>query len=299
MTAHGPRRKARSGTASLALAAAGLMLSAIGAAAAPPADAVGDTYEIRSEYRTANRSGENSTGSSSGRDALIEHVVAIRDDGLELRYEMPPDSTEQDRAAAWRLPVRVLRLADGTFRLLDRAELESRVDPWLRAAGWTREICGKWIFTWNAFRIDCDPESALGIVEAFDLRPGTLAEGAPYADPLAGTPAPLRREVLGPDRLAFVASMAIDPETVRRAKAQTDVSVAEIMGESLTFDAALAQRAGADISGTVVVRFETDAAGRVWLRERTIEFETVTPDGTVETENSVETLARRCILLPG
>ena len=50
---------------------------------------VGEEYEITKRYQTTDQASDGSSGSSSGRDTLLERVIAVRDDGLELEYDLP------------------------------------------------------------------------------------------------------------------------------------------------------------------------------------------------------------------
>src|SRR5436190_13766268 len=120
---------------------------------------IGDTYEIVRVSRSSQSFSGGSSGSSHDRDTLIEHVIGVRENGLELEYDLTKAATAEDRARDWRFPVRVLKPAGGQMQLLNRAELEMRVDGWLTKAKLPRSACGHWIFTWNAFRIECDPQS--------------------------------------------------------------------------------------------------------------------------------------------
>jgi len=220
-------------------------------------------------------------------------VIAIRDGGVELQYDYPKSATSDDRASTWQLPARVFRPAHGPIQLLNRAELEMRVDPWLKKAGMTRAACGHWIFTWNAFRIDCDPDSAVQIIEGFDPAPPELRDGALYRDPDALDPAPLKKSA---DGKAFVVGLAIDPERVRKERAETDLTVAEISRKKLTLEDALHAHADEAISGTIAIRFEVDSAGEVRRQITVTTIKITTPNGRSDTRTVTQTLERR--LLP-
>jgi hypothetical protein len=263
-----------------------------------PGSRVGDIYEIRSE-RVSQSSGEGSSGSSHDVDGFIERVIAVHDAGVELEFDLPEDATAEDRARTWQFPARALRPLHGPLQLLNGSELEARLDRWLEAAGWTRAICGRWIFTWNAFRIECDPQSVIQGLERLDLASGDLREGAPYREAGARGPAVLRREARGSKGATFVVEMEVDPEAVRRERAQADIVVAEISRrESLTFDAALQAHASERISGTIRITFETDSAGRVRRRTKVTELAIEgTPRGR-ETQTVTEIVERRLVSRP-
>jgi hypothetical protein len=177
--------------------------------------------------------------------------------------------------------------------LLNRGELEARIDPWLTAAGLTRAACGRRVFTWTVFRIECDPQSAIKLLEAFDLRLPDLRDGAPYRAPEARRPGRVRRKAAGPDAASFEVVLAIDPDAVRRARAEADVAVSEIVGPPVTLDAALRRRAKESISGTIRVTFDVDAAGNL-RRRTTVTRRTIKgPDGRSESETLTETVERQ------
>lgn len=239
---------------------------------------VGERHEITKSYETSNEGGD-STGTSHGRDTIEERVIGTRQEGVELEYDLPSSATPEDRAREWIFPARVLRQGDGALRLLNRSELEARLERWLRAANWTREICGRWIFTWNAFRIDCDPESALDVVRTYDLRSVDLREGATYQVPEARGSGVLRRVSNGADGPTFTVVLDVDPDAVRRARAESDVAVGEIMRQPVTLEAALRRHAEEQVSGIIEVTFETDPAGNARRQTRVTRLEIVGPGG--------------------
>jgi hypothetical protein len=279
-----------------------LLLQALAAHAQEPqgGSRAGDRYEIRSERLSSHSSSDgSSSGSSRDVDALMERVIAVRDAGEELEFDLPDDATAEDRARTWQFPVRVLRPSHGPLQLLNGAELEARVGSWLAAAGLPREACGHWIFTWNAFRIECDPQAVMQTLAILDLRRGELRDGASYQEAGERGPGVLRREARGSDGAAFVVEMEVDPEAVRRERAQADIVIAEIgRRESLALDAALQAHASERISGTIRIRFETDAAGRATRRTKVTELGIEGPDGGRETQTITETVERRLVSRP-
>jgi len=162
----------------------------------------------------------------------------------------------------------------------------------------TRAACGHWIFTWNAFRIECDPQSAIKIIEGFDITPDDLRDGAPYKDPAARTAAALTRKAAGPNGATYTVEMAIDPEVRRRARAESDIVVAEIGGKTLALETALRARSAEAISGTITITFETDSAGEVRRRTRVTQLETKGPGQRIETATETETIERRRVAKP-
>lgn len=258
-------------------------------------DREGDVYEIRVES-VSETSGNRSSGSSRSRNTLVERVVAVSADGVELEFDLPEQTSAQDRASAWQFPVRVLRSPGHPLRLLNAPELTTRVHSWLEKAGLTEAACGRWTFTWTALRIECDPQSVLEWLEPFDLRPGDLHAGAQHHEIGALRTAPLRVESRSSDGAIFVAEMELDPDVARQERAATDVAVAEMTGQApLSLEAALQARADEQISGTIVTTFERDAAGRVTRRTRVFRTEIVSSDGSLERRTTTETAERRLI----
>lgn len=282
----------------LLIATLGALLSLPNAACSespPSAPKVREVYEISKKYETTSQSSDGSQGTSSGLEAVLERVIAVQGGGVELEFDLPKEATAEDRARSWQFPVRVFRANDGSMRLLNGSELERRNDEWLKAAGLTRAACGHWIFTWNAFRIDCDPESAIKLVEAFDLRSARIREGASYKDTEARSPGTLTRKSADPDGATFAVVMEIDPDAVRRGRAESDVAVGEMTQKPVTLDAALRERAKDEVSGTISVTFDTDSAGNIQRRTRVTSIETKRPDGKSETQTVTETVERRSV----
>ncbi|WP_312166823.1 hypothetical protein [Phenylobacterium sp.] len=252
----------------------------------------GDIYELTLTREMAEQDNQGGTASSHDKDTLIESVVEVRADGLELQYDLPKDATAQERASDWHLPARVFKRVDGATRLSNPAELEARIDGWLKSGGMTRAHCGQLIFTWNAFRIDCDPQSVIGMIERFDLTSFEAREGALYKSPDAGGAARLTRGASGS---TLVAETPVDPDAVRRAQAETDIAVAQLMKKPLTLEEALRERAKDTVSGTVAVTFEISSAGDVWRRATVTKLEIGRPNGRLESRTTSETLERRLV----
>lgn len=271
-------------------------VSRAGAFALPPQ--VGDTYEITLTSDSVEQRSDKSSGSSHDKDAIIERVIGLRADGIELQYDLPSAATAEDRAGNWQFPARVFRPFGGPPQLLNGPELEARLDGWLKAAGWSRTACGHWIFTWNAFRIECDPQSVIKEVQAFDLGSGDLREGAPYQDPEALGSGRLARKPCGQYGAVFAVEIPVDPDAVRRARAESDVVVGEIMKKPVSLDDALRERARDIVSGTISVTFETDPAGSLRRRTKVTKLDIKAPDGRSETRTVTETLERRLISRP-
>lgn len=267
-------------------------------AAPAPLPKVGDTHEITLTYQTSGKSSEGATSEASGGQAIVERVVAVRADGIELQYDLPETYPPDSRAIVWQFPARIFRPHSGPPRLINRAELETRLEAWLKRAKMNRGACGRWIFTWTANRIECDPQSAVDMVEAFDLGPAGLREGTSFRVAEARAPVPVTRQSASAQGSAFAAEMDLDPDAVRRAQAASEIAAGEMLGEPVTAEAAARKWAGKSISGKISVGFETDPAGRIWRRTKVTSFEIRGPDGEVETSTTTETLKRNRVAGP-
>jgi len=127
-----------------------LVIAIFSQQAATTPERAGDVYDVRYESTTK---GQTDTGSSSSRsrNALVERVVRMREDGIELVFDLPEDATEADRLREWQFPARVLKAEGEPFQLLNEEEIAQRKIAWRDAADISEEYCGRWYFTWNAF----------------------------------------------------------------------------------------------------------------------------------------------------
>lgn len=265
------------------------------AASAPAASmdaAAGQTFLITRSYETRQQSSSGNSGSSSGTNALIEKVIAVRDDGIEVEYDLPGEADAAARAREWTLPARVILARQGGMRLVNGNALNARLEQWLASAGWDRKVCGRWIFTWNAFKIECDPQSVLKTIEAYDLRSIAAKDGAEFGDSAAAAPVRLERKTSAAGKPVFEARLILDPKKFHRAEAESDVVTGEITGQPITFDTALARRSKDKVDGTISVVLETNADGEVIAKTRTTKVRITHPDGTTEVREAIETLHR-------
>ncbi|MCA1199106.1 hypothetical protein K9B35_14100 [Sphingomonas sp. R647] len=275
---------------SLAFLGAGTAMLFAGATPAlAQAMQAGDVYELTQSYQTTETSSDGSKGSSSGRTGLVERVVSLRDGGVELEYDLPSEATPEDRAREWLLPALVFKAADGSRQLLNTAQLEARLEGWLKVAKWDRSVCGRWIFTWTAFRIECDPQAILARIAELDPAAQIVTEGATYSDPRA---APDGR-IVQTGKAGFSVTVRIDPDKVRHERAETDVVVGEISGKPVSLEAALRERAGEQVTGSITVTWETDATGVARKRVKTTRTEIRREDGVTEKRTGTETVERR------
>ncbi len=214
---------------SLALLLSLLLLPTGEAIAEQWQDRVGDLYQVRLE-RLSETAGDRSSGNSRDVWTLTERVIAVHEGNVELEFDLPQESSAADRARSWQFPARVLLSPTDALRLLNESDLEARVGAWLQSGGLTREMCGRWIFTWTAIKIECDPQSVLGMAEPL-VRPNALRDGTPYSEMGMREPGLLRASP-GTDGATFRAELQVDPDAVRRQRAETDVAVAEMLGNA-------------------------------------------------------------------
>ena len=278
------------------LVALGLLLTTTaGAQPSGAAVRVGETYAITLDRRMEETTSDGSSaGSSTDVDTLIERVLAVRGDGVEVEFDLPREATPQERAAVWQLPAQAFLPSNGAPYLLNEAALEARVDPWLRKAKWTRAQCGKGFFTWNYFVIECDPRSALRMIEQFHSPQGDLKENADYQTLGAKGSAPLRVRPSSNGSTVLTAVLSVDVDAVRRERGQTAMTVTALTGKVLTLEAAMQEQAKDRIEGTVETIFELGRAG--FLDRRTTIYQTVTTkaSGSTATQTFTEVLSRRC-----
>jgi hypothetical protein len=277
----------------LLIGAAVSLLTTGGANALPLAPQAGDAYEITRHRESAQQSTHGS-GSTDDNDAISERVIDVRADGVELEYDLLQASAE-DRKQNWQFPARIFRPFNGSAQLLNSAELEKRLDDWLEAAKWSREVCGRWIFTWDAFHIECDPQSVIKTVQSFDLRADNLRDGASYKEPEASVAGTLSRKASGPKGATYTVEMPIDPDAVRHDRAEADIVAGEILQKPITMEAALQKHAKETVSGTISVTFETSTSGAAFRRTKRTKLEITDPNRQSETETITEILERRLI----
>ena len=265
-------------------------------AGARPSEQVGAAYELRrSRDMTEHGEGPDAgSASSHDDDTLLERVAAVRADGVELVYDLPSASSADERTRSWQFPARVFRPVSGPVHLLNRAEIEARIGPWLEAVHLTRAMCGRTIFTWNAFRIECDPNAVIGIVASFDPQPAELREGAMIGDPEAVGTTQLRRTASG----IFTVTLPIDADVLRRHAVDNELVLAEIMNRPMTREAAVAAHVRDTYSGTITLTYEANDQGRVTRRTRRAQLREQIQDEDVTNREVVHVVERRPLRSP-
>lgn len=250
-------------------------------ALATPAAAQDYVLQLRYEESTADASGAGS-GSASGQQAIAERELADTPDGVTVEYSLPGDAADVLGNESWMFPARILIAPDGRKSVLNADELAARNAAWLARAQWPPEVCERWLFTWTAIQIRCDPAAAIDAVETFGMRPGRLAEGQSIPLPGALGAVLLTRTGERNGHLLLTGTGPVDPAFVRAEAARTAMVVAEVSGTDLTQEQADAEAAAITASGTLSVTFEVDQAGLVWRRED--HSEVLVTDGQQQTE---------------
>jgi hypothetical protein len=273
-----------------------VVLSSIVEATAEPSvsvERVGDIYEIQhiKIWSTVHDNGD--TEGSNNKFTLLEYIVGVREDGLELKYDLPQSLSKNNRAKDWRFPVTLFRATSGQIEILNRAELESRIDKWLEDAKLARSDCGRRIFTWNLVQIDCDPLSVIEGLAGFDLRTVKPEDGASYQD--AVYRGVMKQTVAGPSGFTFAIELGVDRNAVIRERAQFDLVMAELSKKPLTLDAAIRARSSETVSGTISIYFDTDALKQVQRRTKVTKQKIARANGKSETQNITETVERKIL----
>jgi hypothetical protein len=228
-------------------------------------------YVLALEYENST-SGEEVNSSASGREAIAERVLAVTPQGAEIEYSLPYDPEDIRGNERWMFPARMRVGADGSKTLLNAEELAARNKAWLAESDWTEAVCSRWLFSWTAVQIRCDPRAAIEAVEGYGMQPGRLAEGQAFALPGALGPVVLARTGGTDGRIILSGSAPVDPAFLREEDARGALVAAEVSGEKITEEQAVAKAAGIAASGTVSLTFEVDAAGMVWRREQVSEY---------------------------
>ena len=252
----------------------------------------GDRYKLLLKRHSEYQENDSGSGSSDDNDVIEVRTISVGHGALDFEYDLPADATAGDREVGWQFPAKVHLGADGTMTLLNTAELETRRDRFLKSAGLTTQMCGRWIFTWNAFKIECDPQSALSIISRFQTQPAVLADGAPFGikGAVGSTPMKCARSTAQGQRCTVV--LPLDEGDIRRDLVESDVVIGDITGKPISaFDAAKS-RAATQIKGTIEVTFEADLDGTVWKRTTVVRSEQRDPGGRTRSSVATTVLTR-------
>ncbi len=264
------------------------------ATATTPAQATdgAEQYEIISSYSTESERPRGSS-SSSGSDEFREEVRAGADGCRTRTFDVVDDPEHKRPLEVWRMPV-VLRECPGFPQVIANCEeMEARRDAFLAAAKIPHESCGRYYFTWNVFKIECDPDTILETVANIDLGSIRLEDGAVFTLPDTSTSVTLAAVPVAPaGQRIFKGRTTIDPEVLREGAIKTIMVVAEVRGKAVTREEAMAQIVAHQFSGEAEVTLvEEPAAGRITATVHTAVRE-VDVEGGVETRQG-ETVTTR------
>src|SRR5687768_8539857 len=95
----GPQQPARGVVGPMAMLAA-LFLPATSGSAEPSGAGprAADLTEIRMDYETASQRSDGAESSSSGHNVIVERVIAAREEGLELEFDLPKEEASERKA---------------------------------------------------------------------------------------------------------------------------------------------------------------------------------------------------------
>lgn len=255
------------------------------------ADEAGESYYLKLSHEEESEDSGGGRSSSRGRDDLIERIIEITDEWRIVEYDLPLEPGEERKPLNWQFPARFQIDAEGTATLLNAGDLAERNAAWRELAGVDESACGSWYFTWNAFKIECDPQSVLGILDRYDLDFGSLREGWQLAYPSTLAKAALRDCTEEAEETTYCADYILDPEAIRQSRIESDKVVAQIMGEEAAGRTAK-DRSKEQIEGSLQLKLSVDDDGEVWKRVVTTSLTTIAEDGEIEISTSREELLR-------
>ena len=252
----------------------------------------GEQYEILVSYET-KAEGDGSSSSSRGRTAYLERVVSQDDDCVVREFDLIDDPNRQRPLVAWEMPARVSVCRTGERTLANVPEMEARLERFLKEAKVSRDYCGKYYFTWNVFKIECDPQTVLETIEHLDLVSIPLAENSRYEVPGGADPIHLLLVSKSDKGWIWEGEVPVDPEYLREEAARNQVVVGEISGEPVSFEQALNSVARHSYSGQIKVRFEAGPAMQEITRTIETTLREVNANGDAEDRFATETTQRK------
>lgn len=263
-----------------------LALATSGMAELPSSPQV-EAYVIEVSYETRSEGENGSSASSSGRNVYTEELLEKTGECTTNRFDI---ASEDRPPAEWQWPVEVERCAAGSLKLLNAADMEARRDTFLAEAGIDNGACGTYYFTWNVFKIECDPQQILETIETIDLGRLELTEGSQYQH--GASSVLLSRNNTSDHNALLVGSLAIDEAEVRRAEAEKMIVAGELMGEPVSEEQADRKAQAIEVSGTTRISFALDKHGQM-TRTVVTEAQVFHPDEGPETRYSQTTTQRK------
>ena len=254
----------------------------------------GSVFEVQVEYQNKS-SGDGTTGSSSGRNTLTERIIEVDSKEIIVEYDYAPRPRryvdEQPNLIEWEFPATISLKHSDDITLQNIEEITARNTEWREAAGIPNEACGLWYFTWNAFKVECDPNTVIQSLEAFILFDDEIHEGQEIKE--FGTLKTGIIKLVSSSPLTFQAEFEFDPEVIRESRAEQDVIVAQMMQrETISLENALEGRATEQISGNLTATWELDDRGRVIKRTRNSNITIELENGEIEKLSQKQTTTR-------
>jgi len=247
---------------------------------------------LQLEYKTSSKNSDGQGSSNSGgRQALIETILDETPDGVVIQYDLPRDADGKANSGFWYFPARVIERPDGALELLDEQLVGARIDQWLEKYKISKEACGMWSHGGGfSFKVDCDPQSILDEIDAFDLRIPNLQAGAVYSHPLGAAPGTL--ETLPPPRQGWRVTFAVDQDKARAAEADRALILAQMLGTDLARQQAIRDAEKIKFQGTIAVIFDLDLSGTIVRKTERSEISVTRPNEDAETKTSLTTVTR-------
>ena len=236
-----------------------------------------EEFIIEVSYETRSKGDNGSSSSSNGRYMYTERILQETGDCTTKRFDI---AGEDRPLAEWQWPVEVERCSDGIIRLLNTAEMEARRDAFHAEAGIEKAACGSYYFTWNVFKIECDPEAILETIETIDLEGLELIDGSEYQHGTSSMR--LSRDELSDPGSPLGASIEVDADEVRRAEAKTIVIFGELQGEPVDEEEAMQRVQAIEVTGTTRITFVFAEPGEI---TRTVVTEAEVSDPAEGLEN--------------
>lgn len=268
------------------------------AAAITPANAnlakVGDKYFLKEETKSSyNKDG--SSGNSSGGGVLVEEVIEIRQDGWVVEYSLPEDTPDQQKLSQWQFPAKIFKRFSGEWEFLNEETAIARRDKWLSQSEIPKEACNSYVFTWTLVKIECDPNSAIGIAQSYDT--GFCEFSKRSAITLFDGAMPVILEVTetGANGFSLEGKSSVDASYVIQADAKNDVIIAQINGDELSYSEALSAREKENVSGNINVSISSDINGCLEKKIISTDITKVAPDGQTEIRESTQILTRKLL----
>lgn len=256
---------------------------------------VGDKFLLIERYETSSESDDGSSGKSSGGGALTEEILEIREDGWVVRYGLPDDASEQQRLRQWQFPAKIFKSSDGDWQILNEEMIIGRRDAWLSQSEIPKEACGSYYFTWNVFKIECDLHSAISIARSYDDGFCDFRSRSSIDLPLAAMPVSLKVRENGLGGFSLIGKAPVDANFIIQGNAESDVAVAQINGDKLSYADALAEQQKGKVSGDVNITIFVGSNGCLKKKITVSEIATIDANGVSETRKVINTLTREKI----